>query len=91
MIPNIIDIEASGFGGTSYPIEIGIVLSSGEKYCSLIKPELNWTHWSEEAEHVHHISKEILQQRGKPALQVAIAINEFLEGKTVYSDGLGGR
>ena len=34
--PDIIDIEASGFGPDSYPIEIGVALSSGEKYCSLI-------------------------------------------------------
>jgi hypothetical protein len=35
--PNIIDIEASGFGVDSYPIEVGIVLSTGQKYCALIK------------------------------------------------------
>lgn len=87
MIPNIIDIEASGFGGTSYPIEIGIALSTGEKYCSLIKPVSNWTHWSLQAEQTHHISRELLQQKGKPALQVARELNQFLQGLTVYSDG----
>ncbi len=87
MIPNIIDIEASGFGGTSYPIEIGIVLSSGEKYCSLIQPVSYWQHWSIEAEETHHISRDLLHKRGKPAIQVAAEINQFLQGKTVYSDG----
>ncbi|WP_221893836.1 hypothetical protein [Bathymodiolus japonicus methanotrophic gill symbiont] len=47
--PNVIDIEASGFGVTSYPIEIGIVLSSGKKYCSLIQQAPGWTYWSVEA------------------------------------------
>ena len=27
--PIIIDVEASGFGGTSYPIEIGVALFTG--------------------------------------------------------------
>ena len=87
LTPNIIDIEASGFGATSYPIEIGIVLSSGEKYCSLIQPAPGWTHWSEEAEQVHHINRGILHTRGKPTRQVATEVNEFLQGETVYSDG----
>ena len=30
--PNIIDIEASGFSGESYPIEIGLVLGSDKKF-----------------------------------------------------------
>ena len=87
MIPNIIDIEASGFGVTSYPIEIGIVLSTGEKYCSLIKPVSSWTHWSYEAEEIHHISRDLLLNRGKTVIQVATELNHFLCDNTVYSDG----
>jgi len=87
MIPNIIDIEASGFGATSYPIEIGIVLGTGEKYCSLIKPVASWTHWSDQAEQTHHISRELLHKRGRTVIQVANEINQFLDGQTVYSDG----
>ena len=87
MIPNIIDIEASGFGSTSYPIEIGIVLSTNEKYCSLIKPAPGWIHWSDQAEETHHISRDLLQQRGKPVIQVATELNEFLGNTSVYCDG----
>lgn len=87
MIPNIIDIEASGFGSTSYPIEIGIILGTGEKYCSLIKPVASWTHWSEQAEQTHHISRELLQKRGKSVNQVTAALNQFLGNMPVYSDG----
>jgi hypothetical protein len=36
--PFIIDVEASGFGAESYPIEIGIALAEGSKYCALIIP-----------------------------------------------------
>jgi hypothetical protein len=28
--PNVIDIEASGFGIDSYPIEVGVTLSTGQ-------------------------------------------------------------
>ncbi len=87
MIPNIIDIEASGFDKSSYPIEIGIVLGTGEKYCSLIKPVASWTYWSDQAEQNHHISRELLQKKGNSVNQVANELNQFLDGKTVYSDG----
>lgn len=87
MSPNIIDIEASGFGYESYPIEIGVILNTGEKYCSLIKPVSNWVFWSLDAENTHHISKELLQDSGKTVTQVANELNQFLQNKTVYSDG----
>ena len=85
--PYIIDIEASGFGPFSYPIEVGVALGPGTKYCSLIAPALDWTHWDAAAEQVHHISRSILETHGKPAVQVALSLNELLGNATVYSDG----
>ncbi len=85
--PNIIDIEASGFGGESYPIEIGIVLSNGERFCILILPAEGWEHWNKEAEKIHHISRETLKIYGKSVSEVACLLNDKLEGKTLYSDG----
>jgi hypothetical protein len=85
--PYIIDIEASGFGPYSYPIEIGVALETGTKYCSLIAPEPDWTHWDDEAEKVHRVSRDILQTYGKPAIEVAHGLNELLGSGTVYSDG----
>lgn len=84
--PNIIDVEASCLSYNSYPIEIGIVLGNGERYCSLIYPNDDWTDWTEEAEAVHHITRQMLCKHGKPIHQVALELNEFLEGLTVYSD-----
>ena len=81
------DIEASGFGPFSYPIEVGLALSNCEKYASLIKPEPAWTHWDFEAEKVHCVSREILCGHGKPCLEVANQLNCLLAGKVVYSDG----
>lgn len=85
--PNIIDVEASGFGGESYPIEIGVALSSGRKFCSLVLPTEGWVHWDEEAEQIHKVSRKTLEAYGKPVNEVAYQLNTILEGMTVYSDG----
>lgn len=85
--PWIIDVEASGFGPHSYPIEVGLALDKGQKFCSLVLPPDHWTHWDMEAEKVHRISRDILEDYGKPTRQVAETLNELLDGKTVYTDG----
>lgn len=85
--PYIIDLEASGFGPESYPIEVGLALDEGERYCSLIRPKADWEHWSTEAEQYHHIERDILLRYGKSAEVVATELNERLYNMTVYSDG----
>ncbi len=85
--PFIIDVEASGFGPTSYPIEVGLALRRDEQYCSLIAPPDDWTHWDKNAEKVHHITRNILVNHGKPVKKVAEELNTLLEQITVYSDG----
>ena len=87
--PHIIDFEASGLGKDSYPIEVGVVLSSGEKYCSLIAPAPSWHYWDRRAEHVHGLTRENVVNHGRPAAVVAAELNKLLRGKTVYSDGWG--
>lgn len=84
--PCIIDVEASGFGAGSYPIEVGAVLSNGLAYCSLINPEPDWRHWEHSAESVHGISRDTLATHGKPAHVVAADLNQHLQGTTVYTD-----
>jgi hypothetical protein len=85
--PIIIDLEASGFGGTSYPIEVGIAAEDDSKYCSLILPADDWTHWDAEAEKVHRIPRDVLETYGKPIRDVAADLNTLYAGKTLYSDG----
>ena len=85
--PAVLDVEASGFGRNSYPIEVGFVLPSGQMFCALIRPEPLWTHWDPLAEQVHRISRETLLGRGLPAIEVARTLNAQLRGMTVYSDG----
>lgn len=85
--PCVLDIEASGFGRRSYPIEFGYVTPQGRADCMLVRPPPMWTHWDPNAERVHGISREILQAHGRPPLEVALALNHALGGQTVYCDG----
>ena len=87
--PPVMDIEASGLGAGSYPIEIGIVLANGDAYCTLIAPEPDWTHWDEEAHAVHGIARSTLHQFGKAACVVAAELDRRLAGTTIYSDAWG--
>lgn len=85
--PAILDLEASGFGRHSYPIEVGYVLPDGSSYCSLIRPAAHWTHWDPAAESVHHIPRHTLERHGRSAAEVAHQLNDALRGRTVFSDG----
>lgn len=85
--PAIMDLEASGFGPGSYPIEVGFILGDGSCFCTLIKPFDDWTHWDDQAEGLHGIRRKILLESGKTPLQVAQLLNEKLHGLTLYSDG----
>ena len=87
LLPAVIDIEASGFGRGSYPIEVGFVLPDGASYCSLITPSCGWTHWDAQAEALHHITPLILATHGKPTAEVAQTLNRQLRGCVIYSDG----
>ena len=84
--PAIIDVEASGFGSTSYPIEVGLVLPDGRSYCSLIAPAPNWQYWDESAQKVHGVERATLVEQGRPAGEVASDVNTLLHGMTVYCD-----
>lgn len=85
--PAVLDIEASGFGHDSYPIEVGFVLADGQTYCSLIRPAPGWTHWDASAEQLHHITLECVRKHGRDAREVASLLNERLRGLTLYCDG----
>src|SRR5258706_1537983 len=87
--PIVLDIEASGFGRDSYPIEVGFVLPSGESRCMLIRPAAHWTHWDAAAERLHQISRECLMQDGLAIRDVVEELNATLYDCTVYTDGWG--
>ena len=87
--PLIIDVEASGLGRGSYPIEVGFALANGESHCAIIHPEAEWQYWDRHAEALHGISRQVLREHGKPIVEVAVMLNEYLAGKTVYTDAWG--
>jgi hypothetical protein len=86
-LPTVLDVEASGFGRNSYPIEVGFVLPNSHTYCTLIRPQPQWTHWDEQAAQTHHIPRNLLTERGRDVVEVASRLNADLRGQTVYSDG----
>ena len=83
----VLDIEASGFGRGSYPIEVGYVLPDGRAHCMLVQPGADWTHWDGAAERIHGISRAALAAHGRKPVEVAAALNGALQGQTVYCDG----
>lgn len=86
-LPPVLDIEASGFGRGSYPIEIGYVRGDGQAWCTLVVPAPAWRHWDAAAESVHGIRREMLLQHGRTVAAVARQLNDALGGLTVYCDG----
>lgn len=88
-IPTIIDIEASGFGADSYPIEIGIAQADEQTACYLICPHDDWQHWDMTGERLHRLSRETIMKFGKPVEVVANSLNQLLAARTVYSDAWG--
>jgi hypothetical protein len=83
----VIDIEASGFGRHSYPIEVGYVREDGQAWCSLVRPAEDWLHWDPEAEQVHGIQRHQLLEHGRSVHEVAQRLNQDLAGQVLYCDG----
>ncbi|MDJ0740880.1 MAG: hypothetical protein QNJ91_14285 [Gammaproteobacteria bacterium] len=84
--PIIIDVEASGFGSGSYPIEVGVALADGSRHCYLVSPARSWKHWDERAELMHGITRDTLLTYGRPIADIAWRLNELLHRRTAYSD-----
>jgi hypothetical protein len=87
--PAIIDLEASGFGTRSYPIEVGVALANGQTACYLIRPQADWDHWDQTSEDLHGLRREQLLKFGRPVAEVARSLNQLLGTQTVYSDAWG--
>ena len=89
-LPILLDIEASGFGRGSYPIEVGLARSDGSICAFLIQPLDEWTHWDPKAELLHGISRGRLKREGYPVVEVARWLNDELsEAGIAYSDSWG--
>ena len=86
-VPAVLDMEASGFGKASYPIEVGYALPDGQTYCTLIQPAPEWTHWDAGAEALHGIPRSAVLKHGRSIEDVAQHLNDQLRGRTLYCDG----
>lgn len=84
--PAFIDFEASSLDLiASYPIEVGVCLPDGNLYSWLIRPHGLWQDWSDSAQDIHGIPRDTLEQEGYPVEDVALALNEMLDG-AVFCD-----
>lgn len=81
-----LDNEASSLNVDSYPIEIAWVWESGKSESFLIRPEPDWTDWSEEAEALHGISRDALLREGSPAALVAQRLLAGTENCRIVTD-----
>ena len=84
-----IDLEASGLGPQSYPIEIAWKNDfTGEQDSFLINPEStsNWDYWDEYAEEMHGLDRETIVSEGLDILDACKRLNETLKGQVLISD-----
>ena len=83
-----IDLEASGLGAASWPIEVGWCFLEGEPETFLIAPAKDWSQdaWNSEAEALHGVSIEALRRKGHPIRHVCQQLNAALAERLVYSD-----
>jgi hypothetical protein len=84
-----IDLEASGLGAESYPIEVAWVNDdTGEHDSFLINPETapGWHYWDDYAEEIHGIERGVLVSKGLDIVNACKRMNKMLKGKTLISD-----
>ena len=83
-----IDVEASGLGPYSWPIEVGWGFHGQSPRSVLIRPAEGWSMqaWEKPAESLHRIRPDRLLAEGRDPLDVALGLNAALGQATVYSD-----
>ena len=83
-----IDLEASGLGPKSWPIEVGWGFHGWPARSLLIKPHAAWSleAWEKTAEELHRISPDRLIRDGTPVLEIALVLNAAFANANVYSD-----
>lgn len=83
-----IDLEASGLGPHSYPIEVAWKSTTGESDNFLINPDsvTGWDFWDEYAEELHNLSQIELREQGVSAVAACERLNQQLIGQDVISD-----
>jgi hypothetical protein len=80
-----IDFEASSLRKNGFPIEVAWAFEDGTSESHLIRPAPGWRDWDEEAEAIHHISRELLAGEGEPHEEVARRMVDALSGHDLYA------
>ncbi len=80
-----LDFEASSLGKQSYPIEVAWVFEDGRSQSFLIKPKSGWVDWSADAEKIHGISRDLLQEKGSDIELVVGEMLSQLSGNELYA------
>ena len=80
-----LDFEASSLSKHSYPIEVAWVFQDGRSESHLIAPAPGWDDWSEAAEAIHGISRDLLRKEGEPHDAVANRMVEALGGHDLFA------
>jgi hypothetical protein len=75
-----LDFEASSLGRDGYPIEVGWVFEDGRSEAHLIRPAPGWDDWADDAQAIHHISRDTLDASGEPHDHVARRMVDMLTG-----------
>ncbi len=83
-----LDLEASGLGPGSYPIEVAWKGMSEGCDNFLIDPGSvsEWTFWDDFAEEMHGLCRVELSQKGITAVEACDRLNAALQGQDVISD-----
>ena len=74
-----VGIEASGPGADPFPIEIGWCNAQGHGASHLIRPAPHWKMGKYAPQAAHRITREELEERGKPASEVARRVARVFE------------
>jgi hypothetical protein len=83
-----LDIEASGLGSQSWPVEIGWAVGAAAPVSMLVRPHPTWPAdaWDPRAEALHGISLAQLNRDGADPRDAAERLNRELDGAEVFSD-----
>ncbi|MDO6565106.1 hypothetical protein Q4488_17150 [Amphritea sp. 1_MG-2023] len=83
-----LDLEASGLGPRSYPIEVAWKSTAGKSDNFLINPDSvsGWDFWDEYAEELHNLCRTEVCRKGVSADAACTRLNEQLAGQDVLSD-----
>ena len=80
-----IDFEASSLDRHGFPVSVGWVSETGTEDSCLIRPAPGWEEWSEEAEAIHHLTRDQLAREGIAVEQVAQSLVAALDGVDLYA------